>query len=349
MTVWERFLAKIEFSPHSMDFLQGLNPQQQEAVAHVEGPLLLLAGAGSGKTRVITHRIAHLVDAHRVPGPCVLAVTFTNKAADEMRQRVNGLLGLSSRESPQVSTFHSFCVRTLRRDGAHLADIRPGFTPKFTIYDDDDQVALIKSIFKSVGLDEKFMQYRAVCSWISQRKSRKESPAHVYSGSTDPNVTRLATVYEQYEARLRQANALDFDDLLLETVRLLAHDTDLRFQYNRRFEFLMIDEYQDTNHTQYELMRFLTETRKNIAVVGDEDQSIYGWRGADIRNILDFERDYPNAAVIRLEQNYRSTKNILEAASAVVANNQERKGKWLWTDSGDGEKITLYEAPEAEN
>ncbi|HEY6392395.1 MAG TPA: UvrD-helicase domain-containing protein [Bryobacteraceae bacterium] len=332
-----------------MDFLQGLNPQQQEAVAHVEGPLLLLAGAGSGKTRVITHRIAHLVEAHRVPGPCVLAVTFTNKAADEMRQRVNGLLGgLSSRESPQVSTFHSFCVRTLRRDGARLADIRPGFTPKFTIYDDDDQVSLIKSIFKAVGLDEKFMQYRAVCSWISQRKSRKESPAHVYSGSTDPNVTRLATVYEQYEARLRQANALDFDDLLLETVRLLAHDADLRFQYNRRFEFLMIDEYQDTNHTQYELMRLLTEARKNIAVVGDEDQSIYGWRGADIRNILDFERDYPNAAVIRLEQNYRSTKNILDAASAVVANNQERKGKWLWTEAGEGARIGMYKAFDGE-
>ncbi len=332
-----------------MDFLQGLNPQQQEAVAHVEGPLLLLAGAGSGKTRVITHRIAHLVETHRVPGPCVLAVTFTNKAADEMRQRVNGLLGgLSARESPQVSTFHSFCVRTLRRDGANLADIRPGFTPKFTIYDDDDQVSLIKSIFKAVGLDEKFMQYRAVCSWISQRKSRKESPAHVYSGSTDPNITRLATVYEQYETRLRQANALDFDDLLLEAVRLLAHDTDLRSQYNRRFEFLMIDEYQDTNHTQYELMRLLTEARKNIAVVGDEDQSIYGWRGADIRNILDFERDYPNAAVIRLEQNYRSTKNILEAASAVVANNQERKGKWLWTEAGEGERIGMYKAFDGE-
>jgi DNA helicase-2/ATP-dependent DNA helicase PcrA len=332
-----------------MDFLQGLNPQQQEAVAHVEGPLLLLAGAGSGKTRVITHRIAHLVEAHRVPGPCILAVTFTNKAAQEMRQRVNSLLGgLSSRESPQVSTFHSFCVRTLRRDGAHLADIRRGFSPKFTIYDDDDQVALIKSIFKSVGLDEKFMQYRAVCSWISQRKSRKESPADVYSGSTDPNITRLASVYEQYEARLRQANALDFDDLLLETVRLLAHDTDLRFQYNRRFEFLMIDEYQDTNHTQYELMRYMTEARKNIAVVGDEDQSIYGWRGADIRNILDFERDYPNAAVIRLEQNYRSTKNILEAASAVVANNQERKGKWLWTEAGEGERIGMYKAFDGE-
>jgi len=328
-----------------MDFLQGLNPQQQAAVAHVEGPLLLLAGAGSGKTRVITHRIAHLIEAHRVPGPCILAVTFTNKAAEEMRQRVHGLLGgLSSRESPLVSTFHSFCVRLLRRDGDRLSELRPGFTKKFTIYDEDDQVALIKSIFKAMGLDEKFMSYRGACSWISRNKSSKKSPQDVYGASTDPNTTRLASVYEQYEARLRQANALDFDDLLLETVRLLAHDEDLRRQYNQRFEFVMIDEYQDTNRSQYELIRLLTESHKNLCVVGDEDQSIYGWRGADIRNILDFERDYPNATVIRLEQNYRSTKNILEAASAVVANNTERKGKWLWTTSGAGERIARFEA-----
>ena len=332
-----------------MDFLQGLNPEQQAAVSHVEGPLLLLAGAGSGKTRVITHRIAHLVEAHRVPGPCILAVTFTNKAADEMRQRVQQLLGgLSSRESPLVSTFHSFSVRLLRRDGARLADLRRGFTPKFTIYDEDDQLALIKSIFKGAGLDEKFMQYRAVCSWISHKKSRKESPQDVYGGSTDDRTERLASLYQQYEDRLLQANALDFDDLLLESVRLLAHDTDLRRQYNRRFEFVMIDEYQDTNRSQYELMRLLTEARKNVAVVGDEDQSIYSWRGADIRNILDFERDFPNARVIRLEQNYRSTKNILDAASAVVANNLERKGKWLWTDSGAGERIARYDAFDGE-
>ncbi|HTA71905.1 MAG TPA: UvrD-helicase domain-containing protein [Bryobacteraceae bacterium] len=332
-----------------MDFLQGLNPQQQAAVAHVKGPLLLLAGAGSGKTRVITHRIAHLIEAHRVPGPCILAVTFTNKAAEEMRQRVHNLLGgLSSRENPLVSTFHSFCVRLLRRDGDRLAELRPGFTKKFTIYDEDDQVALIKSIFKATGLDEKFMSYRGACSWISHNKSGKKSPQEVYGASTDPNTTRLASVYEQYEARLRQANALDFDDLLLETVRLLAHDADLRRQYNQRFEFVMIDEYQDTNRTQYELIRLLTEGHKNLCVVGDEDQSIYGWRGADIRNILDFERDYPNAAVIRLEQNYRSTKNILEAASAVVANNTERKGKWLWTTSGAGERIARFEAFDGE-
>jgi DNA helicase-2/ATP-dependent DNA helicase PcrA len=332
-----------------MDFLQGLNPQQQEAVQHVEGPLLLLAGAGSGKTRVITHRMAHLIQAHRVPGPAIVAVTFTNKAADEMRQRVNNLLGgVSSREAPLVSTFHSFCVRSLRRDGARLADIRSGFTPKFTIYDEDDQLALVKSIFKATGLDEKFIQYRAMCSWISHQKSHKHSPEDAYGGSTDDRTERMSSVYRQYEERLRQANALDFDDLLLESVRLLSHDEDLRRQYNRRFEFVMIDEYQDTNRSQYELMRLLTEMRKNVAVVGDEDQSIYGWRGADIRNILDFERDYPNATVIRLEQNYRSTKNILEAASAVVANNEERKGKWLWTEAGTGDRIGRYEAFDGE-
>jgi DNA helicase II / ATP-dependent DNA helicase PcrA len=332
-----------------MDFLQGLNPQQQAAASHVEGPLLLLAGAGSGKTRVITHRMAHLMEQHRVPGPCVLAVTFTNKAADEMRLRVNNLLtGSRGKDGPLVSTFHSFCVRLLRRDGASLAEIRNGFTRQFTIYDDDDQVAVIKSIFRGLGLDEKFMQYRAVCSWISHNKSHKESPADVYGKSTDQKTSQLASIYEQYEGRLRQANALDFDDLLLETVRLLAHDSNLRFQMNRRFEFVMIDEYQDTNRSQYELMRLLTEAHKNICVVGDEDQSIYGWRGADIRNILDFERDFPDAKVIRLEQNYRSTKNILEAASAVVANNTERKGKWLWTEAGAGEKIGRFEAFDGE-
>ena len=331
-----------------MDFLAGLNPQQREAVAHVEGPLLLLAGAGSGKTRVITHRIAHLIETHHIPGPAVLAVTFTNKASGEMRQRVLSLLSRSE-NSPIVSTFHSFCVRMLRRDGGTLADIRPGFTRQFTIYDDDDQVSLLKSIYRHLGLDEKFMQYRAALSRVSHAKSHHETPLDWYKAATDPKLTRMAKIYEQYEERLQQANALDFDDLLLESVRLLKHDEALREHYNRRFEFVMIDEYQDTNRSQYELMRLLTEKRKNVCVVGDEDQSIYGWRGADIRNILDFERDYPNAVVIRLEQNYRSTKNILEAASAVVANNKERKGKWLWTNSGSGSKIGFYEAPDGEN
>jgi DNA helicase-2/ATP-dependent DNA helicase PcrA len=335
---------------HFMDFLEGLNPQQRDAVAHVEGPLLLLAGAGSGKTRVITHRIAHLIEVHHIPGPAVLAVTFTNKASQEMRDRVNHLLGDSSRsKTPQVSTFHSFCVRALRRDGASLAEIREGFTRQFTIYDADDQVALVRSVYKQTGLDEKFMPYRAMLARISHGKSHDESPLDWFKAATDPKLTRQAKIYQLYEERLRQANALDFDDLLLETVRLLKHDDGLRALYNRNFEFVMIDEYQDTNASQYQLMRLLTETRRNVCVVGDEDQSIYGWRGADIRNILDFERDYPNAVVIRLEQNYRSTKNILEAASAVVANNKERKGKWLWTDAEVGTKIGYYEAPDGEN
>ncbi len=333
-----------------MDFLAGLNPQQREAVAHVEGPLLLLAGAGSGKTRVITHRIAHLVKTQCIPGPAVLAVTFTNKAADEMRQRVETLISSSATsEKPSVSTFHSFCVRLLRRDGGSLAEIRTGFTRQFTIYDDDDQVALLKSIYRHLGLDDKFMQYRAMLSRISHGKSHNETPEDWYKAATDPKLTRMAKIYEQYQERLQQANALDFDDLLLESVRLLKHDEALRNLYNRRFEFVMIDEYQDTNRSQYELMRLLTQVRHNVCVVGDEDQSIYGWRGADIRNILDFERDYPDAVVIRLEQNYRSTKNILEAASSVVANNKERKGKWLWTSSEPGAKIGYYEAPDGEN
>jgi ATP-dependent DNA helicase UvrD/PcrA len=332
-----------------MDFLEGLNPRQREAVEHVEGPLLVLAGAGSGKTRVITHRVAHLMTACRVPGWAVLAVTFTNKAAGEMRDRVRSLVSTGPEGAPTVSTFHSFCVRLLRRDGAPLAALRPGFTSLFTIYDDDDQIAVLKAVYRNLGLDDKFMQHRAALSRISHAKSHKQSPEDMARAATDPTTTRLATVYERYQARLCESNALDFDDLLLEAVRLLAHDDQTRERLNRRYEFVMVDEYQDTNRSQYELMRLLTEDRKNICVVGDEDQSIYGWRGANIRNILDFERDFPGAITIRLEQNYRSTKTILEAASAVVAHNTERIGKWLWTEAGAGETITLYESPDSEN
>src|SRR5271154_2084132 len=332
-----------------MDFLEGLNPRQREAVQHVEGPLLILAGAGSGKTRVITHRIAHLMSQHKVPGWAILAVTFTNKAAGEMRDRVRSLVQDIAGESPTVATFHSFCVRLLRREGAPLATVRPGFTTRFNIYDDDDQLSILKSIYKQLGLDDKFMQHRAALSRISQAKSHKQSPDEMARSATDPIMERLAVVYERYEARLRESNALDFDDLLLETVRLLTHDQGTRQRLNRRYEFVMVDEYQDTNRSQYDLMRLITEERKNICVVGDEDQSIYGWRGANIRNILDFERDFPGAVIIRLEQNYRSTKNILEAASAVVANNTERIGKWLWTEADPGQKISLYEAPDSEN
>ena len=337
-----------------MDFLDGLNPRQKEAVEHTEGPLLVLAGAGSGKTRVITHRIAHLASTCRVPGWAILAVTFTNKAAGEMRDRVRSLLAPEGHAghpeaSPTVATFHSFCVRLLRREGAPLAQIRPGFTPVFSIYDDDDQISLLRTIYKSLGLDDKFMQHRAALSRISHAKSHNHSPEDIARAATDPTSTRLATVYERYEARLRESNALDFDDLLLQAVNLLRHDEVTRQRLNQRYEFVMVDEYQDTNRSQYDLMRLLTEQRHNIAVVGDEDQSIYGWRGANIRNILDFERDFAGAVTIRLEQNYRSTQTILEAAGGVVAHNTERIGKTLWTDAGAGEKITLYEAPDSEN
>jgi DNA helicase II / ATP-dependent DNA helicase PcrA len=333
-----------------MDFLEGLNPQQREAAAHIDGPLLILAGAGSGKTRVITHRIANLITAHGVPAWAILAVTFTNKAAGEMRDRVRNLLSKAGASgAPTVSTFHSFCVRLLRRDGDRLADIRPGFTREFTIYDDDDQLAVVKQVFKAIGLDEKFMQYRAALSLISNAKNSHQTPQEFYASAKDPKMSRMAVVYEKYSDRLRAANALDFDDLLLESVRLLRHDANVREAYGRRIQYLLIDEYQDTNRSQYDLMRLLTTMHQNVCVVGDEDQSIYGWRGADIRNILDFERDFPNAKVIRLEQNYRSTKTILEAASKVVANNEQRKGKWLWTDSGQGDPVVFYEAPDGEN
>lgn len=333
-----------------MDFLSGLNPQQQQAVAATSGPLLILAGAGSGKTRVITHRMGHIIKNLGTHPQAVMAVTFTNKAAGEMRDRVARTLQESHpARLPRVSTFHGFCVRLLRQDGARLAELRSNFTTQYLIYDDDDQTALIKGIYKNLGLDEKFMQYRAALSAISRAKSQHETPADFYKQTQDPKMSRLAVVFEQYEAKLRQANALDFDDLLLESVRLLTYDTDTRRKYNDWIEYLMIDEYQDTNRSQYDLMRLLSQVRHNVCVVGDEDQSIYSWRGADIRNILDFEKDYPGAQIIRLEQNYRSTKNILDAAGAVVANNLQRKGKNLWTDSGAGEKVTVYEALDGEN
>jgi len=332
-----------------MDFLSGLNPEQRRAVEHVEGPLLILAGAGSGKTRVITHRIAHLIARHGVYGPSILAVTFTNKAAGEMRERVLHLLGQHSAQSgPVVSTFHSFCVRLLRRDGASLAQLRPGFTTSFHIYDDSDQLAVLKQVYKKLGIDEKATPPRGVLSRISHAKNQKLAPADIYRVSAAPDAARLAVLYEHYQLALQAANALDFDDLLLEAVRLLRHDEQVRELWNRRIEFLMIDEYQDTNRPQYELMRLLSQAHSNVAVVGDEDQSIYGWRGADIRNILDFEHDFPNATVIRLEQNYRSTKTILEAASRVVERNTARKGKTLWTDGPAGDPICYFEAEDGE-
>jgi DNA helicase-2/ATP-dependent DNA helicase PcrA len=343
-------MVKFEESPFDMDFLKGLNPQQREAVACTEGPLLILAGAGSGKTRVITHRIAYIITERHVPPSAILAVTFTNKAAAEMRERVAALLsGVELASTPNLSTFHSFCVRLLRRDGEPLAQLRPGFTRRFSIYDDEDQLALIKASFRHLGLDEKSLQYRAALSRISQAKNSKQTPQDFYRDAKDPVAGKLAVIWDEYEKALHTANALDFDDLLLEAVRLLYHDDATRALYNRRISYMMIDEYQDTNRSQYELMRLLSETHGNVCVVGDEDQSIYSWRGADIKNILDFEHDFPKARAIRLEQNYRSTKNILAAAGAVVANNKARKGKTLWTEADHGEMVGLYGGWDAEN
>ena len=329
-----------------MDFLDGLNEQQRDAVTHVDGPLLILAGAGSGKTRVITHRVAYIVTSRRAPASAVLAVTFTNKAANEMRERVTGLLGNDALEyPPRVSTFHSFCVRLLRQDGDPLARIRPGFTRRFSIYDEDDQLSAVKAAYRSLGIEEKeFMQARALLSRISHAKNSKLGPADLYKKATSQESERIAAVFERYEQILLNSNALDFDALLLESVRLLYHDEATREAWNRRLSYVMVDEYQDTNRCQYELMRLLSESHRNVCVVGDEDQSIYSWRGADIRNILDFEKDYPKARIIRLERNYRSTKNILAAAGAVVEHNKERKGKKLWTDAGEGPRIGVYAA-----
>ena len=334
-----------------MDFLEGLNPQQQQAVRHVTGPLLILAGAGSGKTRVVTHRISHLVADHNVVPERILAVTFTNKAAAEMKERVSKLLAgkLPPGRGPYVFTFHSFCVRLLRRDGAPLAEWRPGFTREFLIYDDDDQLSLLKSLYKEHNIDDKAMPPRNVLSAISAAKNRGDGPGDLMKNARDPKAKQIAALFEQYNDGLVRANALDFDDLLIESVLLLKRHQPTREAWNNRVDYLMIDEYQDTNRTQYEMARLLSHGKHNVCAVGDEDQSIYSWRGADIQNILDFERDFPNATVIRLEQNYRSTKNILEAASHVIANNKERKGKWLWTNSGEGDKVTIYQAMDSEN
>lgn len=323
--------------------LAALNPQQRAAVEHVNGPLLILAGAGSGKTRVITHRIAHLIAHYRTPPEAILAMTFTNKAAEEMQNRVAGLLSYAAYTQPQISTFHAFCVRSLRRDYPAL-----GGTRDFVIYADDEQQRLVKTVLKALGLDDKAFSPRAVLSRISAAKNRGWSPQEFLEHAVDPKSERLAVVYERYQAGLKQAHALDFDDLLLETERLLRQSPETAARYNERYRYLLVDEYQDTNRPQYELLRLLTQQTQNLCVVGDEDQSIYSWRGADIRNILDFERDYKGAQVIRLEQNYRSTKNILAAASSVVANNRERKGKVLWTEAEAGAALRYCLAPDSE-
>ena len=340
----------------SLSFLSQLNPQQREAVETTEGPVLILAGAGSGKTRVITYRIAHLIEHLGVMPESILAMTFTNKAASEMVERVDKLVGGLSIAKPVISTFHSFCVRMLRRDIEALrippatpAQPAIGLTKSFVIYDEADQQQLVKSVMRRLGIDDKQTTPRAVLAHISWAKNHMLDPQEVYLQSADPKTERVAQVYAEYRKELAKANALDFDDLLLESVRLLKAVPAVREYYNRRFQYILIDEYQDTNRPQYELMRLLAGSRHNVCAVGDEDQSIYSWRGADIRNILEFERDFPEAKIIRLEQNYRSTQNILQAASAVVANNVRRKGKNLWTSRQGGPRIGYYEAPDGEN
>jgi DNA helicase II / ATP-dependent DNA helicase PcrA len=339
-----------------LSFLDQLNPQQSEAVRTTEGPVLILAGAGSGKTRVITYRIAYLIEHQGVMPESILAMTFTNKAAAEMGERIDKLVGGLSIAKPVISTFHSFCVRILRRDieALRIPSTVPGqpasgHTKNFVIYDESDMQAVVKSILKRLGLDDKQLTPRIVLGRISWAKNHMLDPQELYLQSADPMTEKIAHLYEEYRKELRKANALDFDDLLLESVRLLKSAAPVREYYNRRFQYLLIDEYQDTNRPQYELMRMLAGEKHNVCAVGDEDQSIYSWRGADIRNILEFEKDFPEAKIIRLEQNYRSTQNILGAASAVVANNLRRKGKNLWTSRQGGAKVGYYEAPDGEN
>jgi DNA helicase II / ATP-dependent DNA helicase PcrA len=317
-----------------MDFLSSLNTEQQAAVLHTHGPLLILAGAGSGKTRVIAHRISYLVSEHIAPVDGVLAVTFTNKAAEEMRTRVEALLGTSCRMM-WISTFHALCARLLRREAPHI-----GLSRDFTIYDSADQQSVIKQLMKEYGFDESY-QPRAVLSRISHAKNRMEGP-DTFEKSWNPKDRELARLYAGYQKTLKDASALDFDDLLLKTVQLFDESPALRERYSRKFHFVMIDEYQDTNRPQYLLIKQLASQHKNVAVVGDPDQSIYKWRGADLRNILDFENDFPDASVVRLERNYRSTQVILDAASAVIANNRNRKEKTLWTDRKGGAKIVYF-------
>lgn len=326
-----------------------LNPEQRAAVEATEGPLLILAGAGSGKTRVITARIAWLIQEKGVAPDSILAVTFTNKAAAEMGERVERMLGHGSLSKPLIATFHSLCVRMLRRDIEELKVKGEGLTRSFAIYDENDQSNIVKQVMRRMGLDTKQLTPRTVLGRISWAKNHMVDPQEYYLGSKDPNSERIAHIYQAYKAELRKNNAMDFDDLLLEAVRLLKVSAETRERYQRKYRYLLVDEYQDTNKPQYELMKLLAGEAKNVCAVGDEDQSIYSWRGADINNILDFEKEFPNAKIVRLEQNYRSTQNILEAAGAVVANNLRRKGKKLWTDRQGGSLIGYYEAPDGEN
>ena len=318
--------------------LSALNPMQKQAAETLTGPVLILAGAGSGKTRTLTYRIANLI-AHDVKPWHILALTFTNKAAREMRERVERLVGEDAQDM-WLGTFHSVCVRILRRDIEKL-----GYKRSFTIYDDDDQLRVIKDGLKTLGLDESRSQPKEMRTKISGAKNKMLTPDEWFQESLkDYQCQQFHDLYSYYEERLRAANALDFDDLLLRTLELFVEHPPVLDYYRQRFQYVLVDEYQDTNAAQYNFVRLLTQESRNLCVVGDDDQSIYGWRGADIRNILDFEKDYPDAQVIKLEQNYRSTANILDAANQVIAHNVGRKEKALWTDAGEGEKIHLYSA-----
>ena len=317
--------------------LEGLNPAQREAVECTRGPLLVLAGAGSGKTRVLTYRIAHMIADEGVRPWQVLAITFTNKAAAEMRERLEALLPYGTR-GMWVCTFHAMCVRILREDGELV-----GYRPNFTIYDDDDSRRLVKTIMADLDLDQKQFPMNSVRAKISAAKNAMVGPDELAS-SSNPADRAAARVYRELDRRLARANAMDFDDLLVKTFELLSKRPEVLERYQDRFRQISVDEYQDTNHVQYAITNLLAARYRNLMVVGDDDQSIYSWRGADIQNILDFEKDYPDARVVRLEQNYRSTGHILAAANAVVANNARRKPKRLFTDAGDGEKIQVFQA-----
>ncbi|HLE44520.1 MAG TPA: UvrD-helicase domain-containing protein, partial [Methylomirabilota bacterium] len=318
--------------------LAGLNPAQQEAVVHTEGPLLVLAGAGSGKTRVIAHRIAYLI-ARGVDPRRIVAVTFTNKAAEEMAQRVETLLAGWGVRAPLVATFHAACVRILRAEIHHL-----GYPRHFLIYDEDDRLSLIRELCREVGLDERAWPPQAAVSRISRAKNQLQDADDVAAAARTPRERELARLFTRYEARLRAAGALDFDDLLVLAVRLWERHPEVLAYYRNLWHYVLVDEYQDTNAAQYRLLRLLTGGHGNLCVVGDPDQSIYRFRGADLRNILDFERDFPDCRVVRLEQNYRSTGQILEIASAVIAHNQARKDKALWTENERGEPARLFRA-----
>lgn len=318
--------------------VDALNPQQRKAAQTLEGPVLILAGAGSGKTRALTYRVANLLERGIAPYR-ILAITFTNKAAKEMKQRIVSLVGEKG-EDVWVSTFHAMCAKILRKDIEKL-----GYTRSFTIYDDDDQMSVIKELLKQSNIDEKALTPREIKSKISDAKNRLLAPDEWFAASgKNFRSQQIHDIYHQYELRLRNANALDFDDLLMRTLELLADHPPVLDGYRDRFQYVHVDEYQDTNFAQYSLVKLLTQKSRNLCVVGDDDQSIYGWRGADIRNILDFEKDFPDATVIKLEQNYRSTANILDAANQVIAHNEGRKEKALWTQADSGERITVYDA-----